>query len=176
MIPKVDDLTEPPVVGRHYLVPCVEAADNRAGLPLGHWPVIGPKHRDAGTVDFPDMHWHFDFRFLLAPQIKWAQRFNGEPFRSVLCVTHGAKFGLPGTENPGLSNLPILVSRRCNRVLPAMPAFKFLFRACRASPVPTSSPVRGTGCAGTLRLEEWCLREVQGVCRALASVREDGKG
>lgn len=62
-LPVVTDLTEPPVVGQWYLVPCVLYwYDYR----LRWWPVIGPRHEDADHLAFPAAHYHFDRRFLPA--------------------------------------------------------------------------------------------------------------
>lgn len=59
----IEDLREPPVIGRYYLVPCVYYwYDYR----LRWWPVTGPRHEDAEHLDFAAVHYHFDRRFLPA--------------------------------------------------------------------------------------------------------------
>lgn len=60
-LPIVTDLTEPPVVGQWYLVPCVLYwwSDLKAW-----WPVIGPKHDDVEHLAFEQVHYHLDRRFL----------------------------------------------------------------------------------------------------------------
>ncbi|BAI71498.1 hypothetical protein AZL_008600 [Azospirillum sp. B510] len=59
-IQKVDELMEPPVVGRFYLVPTIEYPLSGK---VGHWPVLGPKHTDAEHFGFPWEHYHIDTRF-----------------------------------------------------------------------------------------------------------------
>jgi hypothetical protein len=60
-LPIVTELTEPPVVGQFYLVPCVLYwwSGRRAW-----WPVIGPKHDDVEHLNFAQPHYHLDRRFL----------------------------------------------------------------------------------------------------------------
>lgn len=58
---RIEDLREPPVVGRFYLVPCVLYwYDFR----LRWWPVVGPRHDDIEHLDFAAAHYHLDRRFL----------------------------------------------------------------------------------------------------------------
>lgn len=60
-IQRVTGLTEPPIVGQHYLVPTVRGkwCDK-----MGDWPVWGPKHEDGKFIGFPALHYHIDRRFL----------------------------------------------------------------------------------------------------------------
>ena len=58
---RVDELTEPPVPGRYYLVPTVKIAYHGV---LAAWPVIGPEHTDPAFFNFPHHHYHIDARFL----------------------------------------------------------------------------------------------------------------
>jgi hypothetical protein len=67
----VDELTEPPIVGILYLVPCVRGTWN--GM-MGDWPVIGPKHEDAKFIGFEAMHYHLDRRFLATRRTDRAAR------------------------------------------------------------------------------------------------------
>lgn len=60
-LPIVTELTEPPVVGRYYLVPCVKY---RYDFKVRWWPVVGPKHDDAEHLNFAAVHYHLDRRFL----------------------------------------------------------------------------------------------------------------
>lgn len=62
---RVDRMTEAPIVGRWYLVPCVRAYWNFA---VDDWPVIGPQHSDIEFFDFKWSHYHVDGRFLTARQ------------------------------------------------------------------------------------------------------------
>jgi len=62
-IDNINDITSPPVVGRRYLVPCI---------PLSHtglwWPIMGPRHADP-DLGVPDVHHHYDSRFLTDRQV-----------------------------------------------------------------------------------------------------------
>ena len=60
-LPTITELTQPPVVGQWYLVPCVRYW---WGGRLAWWPVIGPKHDDAEHLAFEQPHYHIDRRFL----------------------------------------------------------------------------------------------------------------
>ena len=57
---RFDDLTEPPVEGRFYLVRCVQGKWNGA---IGMWPVWGPRHVDP-SVGFPWVHYHINRYFV----------------------------------------------------------------------------------------------------------------
>lgn len=58
---RVTELTEPPVVGRSYLVPCVRYAwFHWRSL----WPVFLPRHNDREFFDFDYQHYHVDPRFV----------------------------------------------------------------------------------------------------------------
>jgi hypothetical protein len=61
MIHRIDELSEPPIAGRFYLVPCVHGM--WCGK-MGDWPVMGPKHDDARFLDFPWKHYHLNRFFL----------------------------------------------------------------------------------------------------------------
>lgn len=66
-LPRADRLSEPPVVGQHYLVPAIRwrwgqgAATSISDM---WWPVIGPKHNDEAFFNFHNQHYHLDPRFL----------------------------------------------------------------------------------------------------------------
>lgn len=66
MIQRIDQLTQPPVIGRHYLVPTVRYPFRGK---VNDWPVIGPRHEDAEIIGFPDNHYHLDGRFLSLRQV-----------------------------------------------------------------------------------------------------------
>jgi hypothetical protein len=67
---RADLLTEPPIVGRMYLVPAIPWAWNASALVSDPhrsdmwWPVIGPKHTDLEFFNFRNPHYHVDPRFL----------------------------------------------------------------------------------------------------------------
>jgi hypothetical protein len=58
---RIDELTEPPVVGKYYLVQCVRG--KWRGM-MGDWPVMGSKHDDARFLNFPQRHYHLNRFFL----------------------------------------------------------------------------------------------------------------
>lgn len=62
MIQSILELTSPPVVGRKYLVPCIELGVNRR-IKEAWWPVTGPPHSDP-DLGVEAMHLHYDARFL----------------------------------------------------------------------------------------------------------------
>jgi hypothetical protein len=54
---RVSEITDEPVVGKFYMVPCVWY--------YGEWmPVIGPRHDDKEVIGFTDKHYHKDVRFV----------------------------------------------------------------------------------------------------------------
>lgn len=56
---RVDEMTEPPIVGKYYLVPC--AVD----LPYAKaHPIFGPRHADVEFFNFGIEHFHNDVRFM----------------------------------------------------------------------------------------------------------------
>lgn len=58
---RIDELTEPPIVGQRYLVPCVRGMWYDM---LAWWPVWGGKHDDQRFLQFPQKHYHLDRRFI----------------------------------------------------------------------------------------------------------------
>lgn len=75
---KTTELTKPPIVGEHYLVPCVKAytanwADDWSedeGTD-GTVPVLGDFHDDKEIINFPEEHIHIDFRFISSREFKY---------------------------------------------------------------------------------------------------------
>lgn len=72
MIERIDKMTEPPVVGRFYLVPTVFYSWTDRKMV---WPVMGPKHEDREHLKFEPQHYHVDIRFLTAMQFRHLNRF-----------------------------------------------------------------------------------------------------
>lgn len=75
---RADRLSEPPVIGRFYLVPAIRWTWNALfgesildGRGAQWWPVIGPKHNDSAFFQFEHLHYHVDVRFLGARH--WSQ-------------------------------------------------------------------------------------------------------
>lgn len=76
---KVSELTTEPIVGKFYLVPCINIWP---GVTRGNWmPIVGPLHADpdlipqAGTDKYA-YHWHRDLRFLSKSQFRGATDFG----------------------------------------------------------------------------------------------------
>ncbi len=68
---RIDELTEPPVVGRVYWVPCVLGwwRDTKKW-----WPVMGRMHEDVKFFNFALRHYHLDRRFVGDNQVEPAVR------------------------------------------------------------------------------------------------------
>lgn len=57
IVPDVDTLTEPPKIGKFYVVSCIM-------MDHGHYaPVLGLPHEDSEFEFGQFMHYHFDYRF-----------------------------------------------------------------------------------------------------------------
>ena len=127
MIQRVEDLKEPPVVGRYYMVPCVEVQTGVSGLSAGFWPVTGPQHEDHDVIGFPYRHWHVDLRFLSAQQagekaMQWGSVLTTE--RKTWCFWPG-----PGDIEgiPGIATQVTMQRRRCMRTAEWFPRLRALW-------------------------------------------------
>lgn len=69
-IERIEDLKQPPQVGKTYLVPVVRYW--WAGV-LDEWPVLPSQHRDP-LLNFDVDHWHVDARFTTLAQDKLAAK------------------------------------------------------------------------------------------------------
>lgn len=63
MLIKVDELTEPPVVGKYYLVRVVHGTWCGKAM---WFPVMGDLHEDSKFFNFERQHYHLDRRFVAA--------------------------------------------------------------------------------------------------------------
>lgn len=64
---RIDEIEGEPIIGREYLVPCVE----RRCVWGDEWmPVIGAVHDDAEYIGVTKKHWHFDWRFCDQPSVE----------------------------------------------------------------------------------------------------------
>lgn len=71
MIPRIEDVKGEPVIGRHYLVPCILYARTL------WFPILGSLHEDKEILDFDSPHYHFDFRFVGKRQLNhWRCRYS----------------------------------------------------------------------------------------------------
>jgi hypothetical protein len=109
----IDEMSEPPVVGRFYMVPTVYASwvqfSARGAKHI--WPVLGPKHDDAKELHFEAVHFHVDARFVSAAV--W--RRLRDPVRSV----SGAPVCATGRRGEAVNDLTVTYRRRqCLRQSP----------------------------------------------------------
>ncbi len=58
---RVDQMLEPPVVGKFYLVPTIDYWFYRT---RDWYPIMGPKHDDKEHLEFVRQHYHPDWRFM----------------------------------------------------------------------------------------------------------------
>jgi hypothetical protein len=60
---QIDKCDKPPIPGKYYLVPCVQAEHEITGFHIGEWvPIVGDLHSDPEIgADF--LHFHYDLRF-----------------------------------------------------------------------------------------------------------------
>jgi hypothetical protein len=117
MIPNIEDLTTEPIVGKFYMVPCVDV-ESREGifLPIGRLPVTGPKHEDADHVKFPWHHWHYDLRFL--SDLHYSRVGMEYGYSHVLNTQTCAIDSRP---IPGMPEKPVWRRMKCRREAPAYP-------------------------------------------------------
>lgn len=111
---RLDHLTHAPVVGRYYMVPAVYA-EPRYDSPKAMWvPVLGNEHDDIEIFDFPQKHYHFDFRFCSDSLLDLynIQDIELDGFNSVLVV---AQLLLDGQ--------PTLKRFKCHRAMPEFPIY-----------------------------------------------------
>jgi nitrite reductase/ring-hydroxylating ferredoxin subunit len=114
-VQRIDEITETPIIGRFYLVPCVEVTAEHvkqgcSGMLTGWWPVYGPEHEDTKFFDFPHRHWHYDARFLSDRQL--SNRGQHSTRRGTEVV-----LALPLT-NHGELRPPALRRKQCRRPVP----------------------------------------------------------
>ncbi len=76
-VPNIEDLTEPPVVGKFYMVPCVFGTSDKWQTKKScKWlPVIGALHSDSEYIGFSPLHLHYDHRF--TPESEWMELGRG---------------------------------------------------------------------------------------------------
>jgi hypothetical protein len=114
---KTTELTEPPIVGKFYLVPVVITS-------AGEIPVIGAPHTDA-ELGVSAEHYHADVRFIPDRQL-WpvppvlAEKFGvtTEQYR-MLSVTNTIQNSWSVRSQP--LDKPVFVKRKCHREMPDFP-------------------------------------------------------
>lgn len=102
-------------IGKYYEVPTVHGENLGC---VGHWPVLGPKHEDREIIDFPELHYHIDWRFVGNEFYEWMVRRGrrspyglGNIYSLVLVDTKNHKLG------------PVIHRRmKCKRDFPQYPA------------------------------------------------------
>lgn len=114
MIPNIEDLTEPPVVGKLYMVPCIKLNEVL-------WPILGPRHEDREFIGLPKQHQHYDLRFLSGIQMdELCNRLTG---KISLWDRFSGAINLPDSEAHnrvyvGRRRAIISARRRCMRTQP----------------------------------------------------------
>ena len=104
-----------PVVGKHYLVPCVERRGD--GKP-SFWPVLGDWHEDAAIIGFKWHHYHYDARFLTGKQLRSLAAFRSESYALVAVFTNEAMRRDVSVKQPDV----VFKRRRMQREMPDFPS------------------------------------------------------
>lgn len=117
---EVDKLSAPAVVGEWYLVPSIHYFWFFNDRKRYWYPVIGPKHDDVEDINFKDVHYHVDARFL--SKSTWDKIEKYYPDR-------GAEYGVAARPmcHWDYPELPVPVYRRmlCKRQVQYMGKFAF---------------------------------------------------
>lgn len=129
-------------VGKFYRVPCVKTNKPLWLLDAGYSvPVIGPAHEDSDVINFPEDHWHVDWRFVTNDFFEFHTRFRAEPGGTVISVRNTTS---------EVFNRRI----KCRREMPAFPngapwqtALEKAYADCRLKP-GLVCPHRGIPLAG----------------------------
>lgn len=115
MIERISEIKGLPVIGRYYLVPCV---NKNPDFDWPRWlPVIGPVHHDKEYINIAYLHLHYDLRFVNSRL--WRLEFPhvkvSAPDRAAISVV------------ACLENVPIVERKmKCVRQMPPFPlAVKF---------------------------------------------------
>jgi hypothetical protein len=77
-IQRISEIEGEPVIGKFYLVPCVETIWNT------FLPVIGSPHDDTAIIGISGEHYHFDTRFLTNSQITGITRDSSIERKNVI--------------------------------------------------------------------------------------------
>lgn len=77
---KITELSEPPIVGKTYLVPTIEW--KWCSRPVKVWPIFLPLHDDIEFLNFPYPHYHVDARFLSKSDFR-IHGFGDSQFRPI---------------------------------------------------------------------------------------------
>ena len=125
-------------VGKFYRVPCV-LAHGRFVCGTGWVPVIGPPHEDAEIINFPDEHYHIDWRFAHARMLYRAQQVGRiSEFGRVIMVRTNQRYGDP---QPIVLDGPVMKRRLCRREFSTFPrmaswqlALDAAYRDCKLKP------------------------------------------
>lgn len=84
---RVDEMTSPPIIGRRYWVQCAFVPPKSATVLWGWWPINGQKHDDA-ELGVPQLHYHYDPRFMSERQYRQKEAcWGGAVLASILPST-----------------------------------------------------------------------------------------
>lgn len=115
---RIVEMTEAPIVGTMYLVPCVAWYAEEIGEGKPVWlPVYSGLHRDKEIVKFPAQHWHLDWRFITKRHVSARGCWN--------CLENGRAFGVPVSAGDDVENVsvnrPTEKRLKCVRMMPKYP-------------------------------------------------------
>lgn len=105
---RITFLSEPPVVGRKYLVPTVFYGWLHQAKPRT-WPVLLPFHSDADFLAFPDPHYHVDARFLSPSD--WQRANSYSSYYDAPTTCQGVPLARRGETHPPI----VWRARTCHR-------------------------------------------------------------
>lgn len=125
------------MVGRYYMAPCIHGkyADRE-----DWWPILLPAHTDGEFFPtFPWHHFHIDYRFLTARQVRWL----GSAARTARQYTSGYPITVKGPKLPeikpwhthvGSDQKPTLRRLKCTSDSPGFPYRNTpeILRLCKA--------------------------------------------
>lgn len=104
-------------IGKFYSVPCVKS--QWQWMPTV--PILGPMHEDREIIDFPEHHYHIDWRFVSARA--WQRRLSASPGKG---KSNGHKvLGLPISERNICSDV-FMHRLLCKREMPEFPLSAWL--------------------------------------------------
>ena len=117
-IPRIDDISGPPIVGKFYMVPAILMM-RFSWTKEQWWPVTGPLHTDADPFNFPWPHYHIDARFLTTRHAQvylGGNRFTECPYEAHLSVPVSALSSIQNRNPPYIDPPePQLRRMRCAR-------------------------------------------------------------
>ena len=137
-IQNLSDLRTPPVIGQFYMVPTIDY------IWIGRrriWPVIGPMHHDKGPINFDELHYHIDGRFLNKHDLNFANKSSGLTSVSEINDRPISKLRWSKHDDPPFPLTPTLKKKRCTNLnyawrVPSIMTEKWLLPETYGAPAP----------------------------------------